>query len=166
MSSLNKVMVIGNVGRDPERRELADGRPVVQFSVAASRKLRPGEDGEQREETEWFTIVAFDQLAQICQQMVQKGKQVYVEGRLHTRSWDDQHGQKHWRTEVIAHDVELLGSRDRGPHDVPHADNPTTAPNGEGNALPRSSVAVAPLDRPLAATHAVVAGAAPTRTLK
>jgi single-strand DNA-binding protein len=112
MASLNKVMLIGNVGRDPEMRYLASGTAQTQFSLAVNRNFR-GQDGNWREETEWFNIVAWADLAERLSQNVTKGKQVYVEGRLQTRTWDDDAGVKHYRTEVIANSVLLLGARDR-----------------------------------------------------
>jgi single-strand DNA-binding protein len=111
MASLNKVMLIGNAGRDAELRYLANGTAQASFSLAVNRNYRGG-DGEWKEETEWFNIVAWRELAERLSQNVSKGKQVYVEGRLQTRTWDDDQGVKHYRTEVIANSVLLLGSRD------------------------------------------------------
>lgn len=112
MASLNKVMLIGNVGRDPEMRYMASGTAQTQFSLAVNRNFR-GQDGNWREETEWFNIVAWADLAERLSQNVAKGKQVYVEGRLQTRTWDDDQGVKHYRTEVIANSVLVLGPRER-----------------------------------------------------
>jgi len=111
MASLNRVMLIGNAGRDAELRYLANGTAQASFSLAVNRNYR-GADGEWKEETEWFNIVAWRDLAERLSQSVTKGKQVYVEGRLQTRTWDDDQGVKHYRTEVIANSVLLLGSRD------------------------------------------------------
>jgi len=111
MAGLNKVMIIGNLGKDPEMRFTANGSAVTNFNVAVSRQFS-GNDGERREETEWFTVVAWNKLAEISNQYLQKGKKVYVEGRLQTRSWDGQDGQKRYRTEVIASEIQFL---DRGP---------------------------------------------------
>jgi single-strand DNA-binding protein len=111
MASLNRVMLIGNAGRDAELRYLANGTAQAAFSLAVNRNYRGG-DGEWKEETEWFNIVAWRELAERLSQSVTKGKQVYVEGRLQTRTWDDDQGVKHYRTEVIANSVLLLGSRD------------------------------------------------------
>jgi single-strand DNA-binding protein len=104
-------MLIGNAGRDAELRYIASGTAQAQFSLAVSRNYR-GNDNEWREETEWFQIVAWANLAERISQQVTKGKQVYVEGRLQTRTWDDDQGQKHYRTEVIAQNIFLLGRRD------------------------------------------------------
>lgn len=107
MAGLNKVMIIGNLGKDPEMRFTANGSAVANFSVAVSRQYSAG-DGERREETEWFRVVAWNKLAELCNQYLQKGRRVYVEGRLQTRSWDGQDGQKRYSTEVIANEVQFL----------------------------------------------------------
>jgi single-strand DNA-binding protein len=107
MAGLNKVLIIGNLGRDPEMRYMADGTAMTKFSVAASRNFS-GTDGERREETEWFNVVAWRKLAEQCSQFLQKGRKVYVEGRLQTRSWDDENGQKRYMTEVVAERVLFL----------------------------------------------------------
>jgi len=109
---LNKVMVIGNMGRDPEMRYTPSGKPVTSFSLASSRSwVTP--KGERREETEWFNVVAWGGLAEICNDKLSKSQQVYVEGRLQTRSWEDENGQRHFRTEVVASDMIILGPRDK-----------------------------------------------------
>jgi single-strand DNA-binding protein len=107
---LNKVMVIGHVGRDPEMRYTPGGKPVTSFSVATGRSWTNSE-GERREETEWFNVVAWGNLAEICKQHIRKGRQVYVEGRLQTRSWEDHEGKKRFRTELVANEMILLGDR-------------------------------------------------------
>ena len=107
MAGLNKVMVIGNLGADPEMRYTADGNAMTSFRVAASRNYT-APDGERREETEWFSVVAWRKLAEQCSQYLQKGRKVYVEGRLRTRSWDTPEGQKRYRTEVVADRVLFL----------------------------------------------------------
>ena len=109
---LNKVMIIGNLGRDPEMRYTPSGKPVTSFSLASSRSW-VSSDGERREETEWFNVVAWGNLAEICNQHLNKGQQVYIEGRLQTRSWEDDNGQRHFRTEVVANEMIILGSRVR-----------------------------------------------------
>lgn len=107
---LNKVLLIGNLGRDPEMRYTPSGKPVTSFSLASSRSWIAS-DGERREETEWFNVVAWGNLAEICNQHLSKGQQVYVEGRLQTRSWEDNNGQRHFRTEVVANEMIILGNR-------------------------------------------------------
>ncbi len=109
---LNKVMIIGNLGRDPEMRYTPSGKPVTSFSLASSRTWVSA-DGERREETEWFNVVAWGNLAEICNQHLMKGQQVYIEGRLQTRCWEDDNGQRHFRTEVVANEMIVLGNRVR-----------------------------------------------------
>jgi len=106
-NSLNKVMIIGNLGGDPEMRFSPACNPVTSFSVAAGRAFNSPE-GERREETEWFNVVTWNKTAELCNQFLSKGRKVYVEGRLHTRTWDGQDGQKHTRVEVIANQVLFL----------------------------------------------------------
>lgn len=107
---LNKVMIIGNLGRDPEMRYTPSGRPVTTFSVATSRSWNTSE-GEKRIETEWFNVVAWSSLAEICKQHLSKGQQVYIEGRLQTRYWDDAEGNKHTSVEIVANEMIILGER-------------------------------------------------------
>jgi len=107
---LNKVMLIGNLGRDPEMRYTPSGRPVTTYSVASSRSWKTA-DGETRSETEWVNIVAWGSLAEICNQYLQKGQQVYIEGRLQTRRWEDDEGNKRSTTEVVAREMIMLGDR-------------------------------------------------------
>jgi single-strand DNA-binding protein len=107
---LNKVMIIGHLGRDPEMRYTPSGRPVTTFSVAVSRTWNTV-DGERHSETEWFNIVAWGNLAEICKQYLHKGQQVYIEGRLQTRHWEDKEGQKRTSVEVVANEMMMLGDR-------------------------------------------------------
>ncbi len=104
MGDLNKVMLLGNVGKDPEMRFTANGSAVTTFSVATNRNRRRP-DGEWERETDWFDVVTFNQLAERCSQNLQKGSRVYVEGRLQIRSWEGQDGQRRYRTEVVANSV-------------------------------------------------------------
>ncbi len=105
-SGLNKVMALGNLGGDPTMRYTAGGKAVTTFSVAVGR--RSGTGDAQREETEWFHVVCYEKLAEVTNQYLAKGAKVYVEGRLQTRSWEDQESQKHSRTEVVAQQVLFL----------------------------------------------------------
>ena len=107
---LNKVLLIGHLGRDPEMRYTPSGRPVTTFSMASSRSWNTAE-GERRSETEWFNIVAWGSLAEICNQYLKKGQQVYIEGRLQTRRWEDDEGNKRSTTEVVAREMIMLGDR-------------------------------------------------------
>ncbi len=115
--SLNKVMLIGNLGADPEMRFIANGTPVTSFRLAVSRVYTV--DGERREETEWVSVVAWRGLAERGNQYLTKGSRAYVEGRLQTRSWEGQDGQRRYRTEVIAQDVQFLDRRGAGPSQSP-----------------------------------------------
>ena len=113
MAGLNRVMIIGNLGADPEMRYTANGSPVTTFRVAVSRNFT-GPDGDRREETEWFGVVAWRALAEQCSQYLQKGRKVYVEGRLQTRDWEGQDGVRKYRTELVAQSVLFL-DRAQGP---------------------------------------------------
>jgi len=106
MSSLNKVMIIGNVGSEPEMRFTPSGKSVTNFSVAVNDKF-----GET-EHTEWFKIVAWGKLGETCNQYITKGRQVFVEGRLETQKWEGEDGQTHYKTEVVASKVVFLGKRE------------------------------------------------------
>ena len=110
---LNKVMIIGHLGRDPEMRYTPSGRPVTTFSVATNRSWQSA-DGERHEETEWFNIVAWGSLAEICNQHLHRGQQVYVEGRLQTRRWEDAESKTHFATELVAREVIMLGEKREG----------------------------------------------------
>ena len=125
---LNKVMIIGHLGRDPEMRYTPSGRPVTSFSVVTTRTWTSAE-GERHEEEEWFNVVAWGNLAEICNQYLSKGQQAYIEGRLQTRGWEDSEGKKHYRTELVASEMIVLGDRRSGPtpptidHDEPNEDD-------------------------------------------
>jgi len=103
---LNKVMLIGRLGSDPEIRYTQDGTPVANFSLATDSPIKRGDQWES--ETEWHRIVAWRRLAEICNEYLSKGRLVYVEGRLRTRSWEDRDGNKRWTTEIIARDIQIL----------------------------------------------------------
>jgi single-strand DNA-binding protein len=104
---LNKVMVIGHLGRDPEMRYTPSGKPVTSFSIVTSRSWVTA-SGDRREDTEWFNVVAWGNLAEICNQYLNRGQQIYVEGRLQTRSWEDNEGKRHSRTELVAQEMIML----------------------------------------------------------
>lgn len=108
---LNKVMIIGRLGTEPDMRYTSNGNPVTTFRVAVSRQWKDS-TGDTREETEWFSVVSWNKLAEICRQYLNKGSRVYIEGRLQTRSWDEQQtGQTRYKTEVVANDMIILDSR-------------------------------------------------------
>lgn len=113
MGSLNKVQIIGNLGADPEMRFTASGQAVATFNVAVNRRYQT-RDGERREETEWVRCVAWARLAETTSQYLTKGSQVYLEGRLQTRQWEDREGQRRYTTEVVANDVQFLDRRGSG----------------------------------------------------
>jgi single-strand DNA-binding protein len=107
MVSVNRMIIIGNLGSEPEMRFTPNGRPVTSFSVATNRRYTTS-DGERREETEWFTVVTWGRLAEQCNQFLAKGRLVYVEGRLRSHSWEGQDGQKRYRNEIVADRVSFL----------------------------------------------------------
>ncbi|NSW51998.1 MAG: single-stranded DNA-binding protein [Anaerolineae bacterium] len=106
---LNKMMIIGHLGRDPEMRFSTNGRAITSFSVATNRSYTLA-NGERKTETEWFNVIAWGNLAEICSQYLKKGNQVYVEGRLQTRRWTDTEGEKHISVEIIANEMMILGN--------------------------------------------------------
>ncbi len=110
--SLNKCMIIGNLGRDPEMRYTPNGQAVTQFTVAVNRNFK-GANGDWQEETEWFRVVAWGPLAERTAEYLRKGRKVYVEGRLQTRQWEDREGQKRYTTELVAQTVTPLDARPR-----------------------------------------------------
>ena len=114
---INKVILVGNLGQDPEIRYTADGRPIANFSIATSETWKDKGSGERREKTEWHRVVVFGKLAEICGEYLSKGRQVYIEGKLQTRKWQGQDGQDRYTTEVVVDmrgTMQMLGSRDSG----------------------------------------------------
>ncbi len=130
MSSLNKVLLIGNLGRDPEVRFTPDGSPVATFSIATG-EVWTDKSGTRQERTEWHNIVAWNKLADLAKRYLSKGRQVYIEGRIRTREWDDRDGNKRRTTEIIATQMVLLGSRPQ---------------SGEGGSVPEPVQKSAPAD--------------------
>ncbi len=110
MTGVNKVILIGNLGQDPETRSTQAGNMVANFSVATSSNWRDKETGENKEKTEWHRVVAFGKLAEICGQYLHKGSKVYIEGSLQTGEWEKD-GQKHYKTEIIAREMNMLDSK-------------------------------------------------------
>jgi len=134
MVSVNRIIIIGNLGSEPEMRFTPNGKPVTSFNVATNRKYTGG-DGERKEETEWFTVVTWAKLAEQCNQYLSKGRLVYVEGRLRTHYWEGQDGQKRSRNEIVADRVSFLDRQsssqvheekpmDNGPDDIEPDDIP------------------------------------------
>lgn len=134
--SLNKAMIIGNLGRDPELRYTPSGQPVTQFTVAVNRNYKDAE-GEWKEETEWFRVVAWGPLAERTAEYLRKGRKVYVEGRLQTRQWEGQDGAKRYTTELIAQTVTPLDPRPRDEA----GESPEPRPSGRGTAAAEPSPA-------------------------
>lgn len=114
MASVNKVILIGNLGRDPEMRYSPNGGAICNITVATSRVRKDRDTGERREDTEWHRVVLFDRLGEIANEYLRKGRSVYIEGRLQTRKWQDKEGQDRWTTEIIAEQMQMLGGRDSG----------------------------------------------------
>jgi len=110
MASVNKVIIIGNLGRDPETRYMPDGGAITNISVATTDKWKD-KNGEMQEKTEWHRVAFFGKLAEIAGEYLKKGSQVYVEGRLQTRKWQDKDGQDKYTTEIVANQMQMLGSR-------------------------------------------------------
>jgi single-strand DNA-binding protein len=135
MAGLNKVMLIGNVGKDPEMRYTANGKAVTSFRIACSRTFASNE-GERREETDWFDVVTWDKLAELCSQFLQKGSKAYVEGRLQTRSGEGQDGQKRYRTEVVAQTVLFLDRAGAAPQRMAESYSGAGAAAGGENVDP------------------------------
>lgn len=109
MAGVNKVILVGNLGADPEMRYTPGGMAVANFKIATSETFN--KDGKKETKTEWHRVVAFNKLAEICGQYLSKGKQVYIEGKIQTRSWDDKDGNKKYMTEIVANSMQMLGSR-------------------------------------------------------
>ena len=129
MASVNKVIIIGNLGRDPEVRYSPDGKAICNVSIATTSQWKDKATGERREETEWHRVVFYNRLAEIAGEYLKKGRPVYVEGRLKTRKWQDKEtGQDRYVTEIIADQMQMLGGRedDRGFESAPPAGKPTT----------------------------------------
>jgi single-strand DNA-binding protein len=110
MAGVNKVILIGNLGADPDVKSSSSGTTVASFRIATSEPRVNRTSGEKTTVTEWHRIVAFGRLAEICGEYLNKGKQVYVEGRLRTRSWEDKEGNRRWRTEIVATQMQMLGA--------------------------------------------------------
>ena len=108
---INKVIVVGNLGADPDSRTMPSGNAVTNISVATSESWNDKETGEKQEKTEWHRVVFFGRLAEIASDYLKKGSQVYVEGKLQTRKWEDKEGNERWTTEIVANQMQMLGER-------------------------------------------------------
>lgn len=128
--SVNKVILIGNLGADPEMKATTSGVPIARLRIATTETWNDRASGQRQEKTEWHTVVAFDKLAGICERYLAKGRQVYIEGSLTTRSWEDkQTGQKRYATEIRARELKMLGGRPEGASAAPA---PEVEPQGQG----------------------------------
>ncbi|MFT3718527.1 single-stranded DNA-binding protein [Pseudorhodoferax sp.] len=152
MASVNKVILVGNLGRDPEVRTFPSGGRVANVRIATTEQWRDKQSGEQRELTEWHNVVFNDRLAEIVEQYLRKGSQVYVEGSLRTRKWQDQSGQDRYTTEIRADRMQMLGGRQGGGGGAPAGDGD----DGGGYEAPRRA---APPSRPAPAPRAAPAPA-------
>ena len=132
---LNKVMIIGNLGKDPEMKYTQQGKPVTTFSVAVSRTRRDA-DGQMKDETEWFRVVAWEKLAETCNEYLRKGSKVYIEGRLQTREYQAQDGQTRQSVEIVANEMLILDSRQQGGSSGGYGDErqPSTSRSGAGTS--------------------------------
>lgn len=120
MASINKVILVGNLGRDPEMRYSADGAAICNISIATTSRWKDKASGEQREETEWHRVVFYNRLAEIAGKYLKKGSSVYIEGRLKTRKWQDKEtGADRYATDVVADQMQMLGGRDGGADSTP-----------------------------------------------
>ncbi len=128
MAGINKVILVGNLGRDPEIRYLPDGTAVANFSIATSDEWKDKNTGEKKSKTEWHRIVAFRRLGEICGEYLSKGRQVYIEGKLQTRSWEDKDGITRYTTEIVADQMQMLGNREA-----------TNSPRNAGGGYPQGA---------------------------
>jgi single-strand DNA-binding protein len=111
---INKVILVGNLGQDPQSRAMPSGKAVVNLRIATTDQWRDKQTGENKENTEWHTVVMFDRLAEIAAEYLRKGSQVYIEGKLRTRKWQDKEGNDRYSTEIVANDMQMLGGRGGG----------------------------------------------------
>ncbi len=131
---LNKAQIIGRLGQDPEVKDLGNGHTVCNFSVATSEKWKDKKTGEEKEKTEWHRVVVWGKLAEICGKYLEKGRQVYVEGKIESRSWDKEDGSKGYSTEIRANEVKFLGGKSAGAagSDVESTMNPNVRNHAPG----------------------------------
>jgi single-strand DNA-binding protein len=142
---INKAILIGNLGRDPETRYTQAGAAVTHFSVATSDSWRDKQSGEQQERTEWHNVVCFARLAEVAGEYLRKGSKVYIEGRIQTRKWQDKEGQDRYTTEIIANDMQMLDSRGGGGgYDSQRSDDNFQS-SQRGGSAPASAPASAPV---------------------
>ena len=151
MASVNKVIIVGNLGRDPEVRYTTNGGAVCNVTVATSRVRKNKDSGDKSEDTEWHRIVFFDKLAEIAGEYLKKGRSVYVEGRLQTRKWTDKDGVEKYTTEIVASEMQMLGSREgMGGGAGAGADDGDGSGGGYERSAPAARPAAAAANRPAA----------------
>ena len=143
MASVNKVILVGNLGRDPEVRYTPDGAAICNVSIATTSSWKDKASGERREETEWHRVVFYNRLAEVVGEYMKKGRPLYVEGRLKTRKWQNKEGVDQYTTEVVADQMQMLGGRDGG-------DGASMGGGGDGDSAPRQAPRAAPAQRPAA----------------
>ena len=136
---INKVILVGNLGRDPEKRYMPSGGAVTNISIATSKQWKDRDSGEQKERTEWHRVVFFNRLAEIAGEYLKRGSKVYVEGELRTRDWEKD-GQKHYTTEIVANEMQMLDSRGE------MGAGPPRAESGGGSASPAEDFGPPPAD--------------------
>ena len=141
MASVNKVIVLGNLGKDPEVRYMPSGSAICSVTIATSRQWKDKTSGERQEETEWHRVTFFDRMAEVAGEYLKKGKSVYVEGRLKTRKWTDKDGVEKYTTEIIAQEMTMLGAREGG---GAGGGGGSTGDEGGGASAPRSAAAARP----------------------
>ena len=131
---INKAIIVGNLGRDPEVRYTANGSAVANVTIATSESWKDKQSGERQERTEWHRVVFFGRLAEIAGEYLKKGAQVYIEGRLQTRKWEDKSGQERYTTEIVASEMQMLGSRGGGASGAPDDDNSSETRSTAGSS--------------------------------
>ena len=145
MAGVNKVILVGHLGRDPELRYTQSGQPVANFTLATSESYSK-RDGEREERTEWHRIVAWGRLAEICAEYLSKGRQIYIEGRIQTREWEDREGEKRRTTEIVAREMQMLGRR--GETNTSYNDSQAPATDTPATDTPATSTTADPSTPP------------------
>ncbi len=137
---VNKVIIVGSLGADPEVKQLASGNAVANISVATNESWKDKNSGENIEKTEWHRIVVFGKLAEICGQYLRKGSQVYFEGKLQTRKWQDQSGQDRYSTEIMANEMQMLGGRNSSASEVTESTSPKQSEGQQNGHLSANGI--------------------------
>jgi single-strand DNA-binding protein len=143
---VNKVILVGNLGADPETRYTAGGSAVTNVRLATTDSWKDKQSGEQQERTEWHRVVFWGRLAEICAEYLRKGSQIYVEGRIQTRKWQDKDGQDRWSTEIVGNEMQMLGGRGGGQSAPQDFDSGHSGDPGPSGASPKKAAAVEDFD--------------------